>query len=172
MSEEQDASGGGGGGSKMLLIIGLVGGLAIGGGGAFVILGGGAPAGPEDGATEEKKEPEVQAPDLLFSVVFERVAVPIYGMKNGRQRFEGNYFIDIEMQTTKEGDQLRLRQSEARIKHAIIEAVSRQGLMQKENPLLIDTAKARVEFLKRAEAIVGKEVIYDLSITNVQRVSG
>lgn len=170
MSDEtESADAGGSGGGKMLLILGLVGGLAIGGGGAFFLLGGQQPA-PETAEDESEKEPEIIAPDQLFSVLMERVAVPIYRDRNGRPRFEGNYFIDIEIQSRTESDQIKVRQSEARLKHAFIDAISKQGLMQKDRPLELDLEKVRAVFLDRAAKILGPDLVYDLSVTNVQRM--
>ncbi|TNE60649.1 MAG: hypothetical protein EP335_18620 [Alphaproteobacteria bacterium] len=170
MSEDNlkmDSQGGGSG--KMLLVLGLLGGLALGGGLGYFYSkqsGGDQPtANGEHAAKPEKPKGE------LMSVVFERLAVPIYSHRNDSSRFVGNYFVDITVETRGNDNQITVKKAEPRLQHAFLSAISKNDLMREDAPLELDVDKAGTVLKDKADEVLGAGIVERVLVTNAMRLT-
>lgn len=155
-----------GGSGKVFLVLGLLAGVAIGGGFSYYYFGS---QGGGDQVEEkvEKKKPKGDA----FDIKFERVAVPIYQHRDGRTRFIGNYFIDLSLQVYGEEDQISVRRMEPQLQHSFISVISSTNLMREDSPLELDNDKAAAAIKKKANEVLGEQIVDSVAILNAMRVS-
>ncbi|GHF29083.1 hypothetical protein GCM10017044_25420 [Kordiimonas sediminis] len=163
MSEENE-KGESSGSSKLLLIVGLVLGLGIGGAAVFFLM-------PEDDGSETQEVAEVTAPEDLQVVEFKEVLIPIYIKRDGRSVFIGNYTVDLSIEVDGTAAVDKVTSMESRLKHEFIATISTVNLMREDSGAELDFEKASKVLKEKAEAVVGKGVIYDLTVTKAMRIS-
>jgi flagellar basal body-associated protein FliL len=165
MAQDDIIETGGGGGSKVFLVLGLLLGVAIGGGLGYYYFSSQAP----EAAGEQAKKKKPKGP--LLSVTFERIAVPIYVQSGNSNRFVGNYFIDLAVQTRGSENQNAVNRIKPQLQHAFISVISKADLMQEDSPLEIDHDKATAALKDKANEVLGDDIVEAISILSAMRLS-
>ena len=164
--ETSDVDVQGGGSAKGLLVLGLLGGLLIGGGVAYYLL--------KDqiaGPSEEKEVQKAAEPtDPLQAVRFERLTVPIYQRTGNSRRYIGNFFINIDVLVAGDDNLIAVRRSEPQLQHAFISAISSADLMQEDSPQQLDMEKTARLLKSRANAVLGTNIVENVSVVEAMRI--
>lgn len=162
MSEEVTENEGGSG--KVFLVLGLLIGAGLGAGGGFYMF-----SGSSNGTTEEAQE--VQAPKGdLTAIPFERLAVPIYVVRNGNRRYIGNYFIDLQVNVRGADNQIAVKRSLTQLQHGFISAITKNNVMREDSPTELDIDKAANILKSKAAEVIGAGIVESVTITKSMRI--
>ena len=169
MSAEVEPAGGPG--SKTLLLVGLALGLLIGGGAMLVLDLGAPPPTAEEIEAQKKKEAE-KPPAELFPVKFDRLTVPIYVKRsNGSSRYLGNYFVAVKLEVADEKNKIRVERLKDRLQHGFLSSITSGAYMKEGSQTELDLDKLSSLLKKKADEVVGKNIIVNVAVTEALRVS-
>lgn len=157
-------------GGRMLLIVGLGLGLLLGAGGFYMY----SNVMPEPEATKKEeavKKVEVKVPTDLKSEKLERLTAPLHvKSRTGRNAYVGTYFMDVIISTENDDQKIIVSRLKYNLRHAFNLAITKEDIMVEGSDRNIDVEKLSTVFMRYAEEIVGPDVIYSITIQNLQLI--